>query len=1068
MKLSWVKKLLPKNFKNKFFVFVCFLSLLGTLAAYIPPQARAADNPTNEISIINNNLKAKKDEFNSASDSNKKSKADEVVKLARDRRDKIQKLLYTKPSEVASLIIDNADDYPDEAKQYIEKKVEKKGFIGVIHEDLTNGSVREITKLYGDSKFSGVGDTLISESGKVSASPKSEATISGFAFDNAVLFDPAASSIATAVGYKGPVVGTRTMGVYYVGFLNNGHLNLSRSMISTAVNGTLNSFVNTSSSGQVSIVGNVYDPNLFNINATVPLDDLGKCDMGKITDLTKGLLVANNIDWTIYTDNLIVVDPGFTCGFGGVALLGTSWMMTNGLVALSHEFGHNIGLQHASVYDCGDVVVKAGCPYDPDNTDQEYGNFSDIMGSNHAPVVSSLDYGGYAKDYLGWLDSSTEIANGSQSGTYTIYNIEQHAPFPVANPYRVLKVPTFAGGPDYYIQYHTKYQGLSGPTIELASGQLLDYRHTWLLDLTPGSNNTSLVSDFTDGYFHDGQEFFDPFNNIRIKQLSHDGNSATLQLTRGAPSGNSDSLQVVWSRPSGYSLAKAKKQDVLWPGQTYVVSRRCTSTYFGCPTDFAVVWTGTDTSMNLDLTPGFSYEYKVEIYTKRDGDENHADVYPWVDPTAISIPSCSGGATTCSSSISWNGVIYEAQLLKQRSAPGDPEIKACAFAAGCQDDVNLLSDANVSFHGLLAIDPTTQLESKILVRDNTGASHLLTRVLNLGTADDYSASCTSSDTSCEIKNPAGIGPFVGGEPLDHTVQKDNANGNVLYGSDRVYASSSGGYWSGWGWTYAVVIFPDPNGTGNCYTAGDQCQIQWIYNTNLSNFYITFNGLSPSTKYHWVVCAYTCNPSSGDSKVAEDFKTTNAVGGTFFVNDPLANLEAQSVLPYTGEYFDNMDFTAQKLTRGESAVKFNWGLGSPDPAIASSSYSARWSGNFGFTNTVYRFTASSDSGVRVYLDNYKVMDVTTGLGLNALSVKPGVHFVKIEYIHNTGKSNVRAKFVPAYTCFDINGDGVVNSSDLGLMAANYGLRGISAYDINGDRVVNSADLGLLAKNYNQRC
>ena len=42
--------------------------------------------------------------------------------------------------------------------------------------------------------------------------------------------------------------------------------------------------------------------------------------------------------------------------------------------------------------------------------------------------------------------------------------------------------------------------------------------------------------------------------------------------------------------------------------------------------------------------------------------------------------------------------------------------------------------------------------------------------------------------------------------------------------------------------------------------------------------------------------------------------------------------------------------------------------------------------------------------------------------------------------------------------DLNGDGLVNGADLGLLLAGFG--GPGAGDLNGDGIVNGADLGLL--------
>src|SRR6185295_4065119 len=46
---------------------------------------------------------------------------------------------------------------------------------------------------------------------------------------------------------------------------------------------------------------------------------------------------------------------------------------------------------------------------------------------------------------------------------------------------------------------------------------------------------------------------------------------------------------------------------------------------------------------------------------------------------------------------------------------------------------------------------------------------------------------------------------------------------------------------------------------------------------------------------------------------------------------------------TGEYFNNMDFTAPVITRNDSNINFNWGTGSPDPRIDPDTFSVIWSG-----------------------------------------------------------------------------------------------------------------------------
>src|SRR5687768_8106765 len=62
----------------------------------------------------------------------------------------------------------------------------------------------------------------------------------------------------------------------------------------------------------------------------------------------------------------------------------------------------------------------------------------------------------------------------------------------------------------------------------------------------------------------------------------------------------------------------------------------------------------------------------------------------------------------------------------------------------------------------------------------------------------------------------------------------------------------------------------------------------------------------------------------------------------------------------GEYFDNRDFTALKLTRVDPSINFAWGTGSPAPAVGADTFSVRWTGRVSprYSET-YRFYTTSD-------------------------------------------------------------------------------------------------------------
>lgn len=80
--------------------------------------------------------------------------------------------------------------------------------------------------------------------------------------------------------------------------------------------------------------------------------------------------------------------------------------------------------------------------------------------------------------------------------------------------------------------------------------------------------------------------------------------------------------------------------------------------------------------------------------------------------------------------------------------------------------------------------------------------------------------------------------------------------------------------------------------------------------------------------------------------------------------------------WRGEYFNGMEPGVGKplLVRTDPVINFDWGGGSPSPAVPNDYFSARWTGTlavpYSETYTVY---APSDNGVRIWINNQLVLD-----------------------------------------------------------------------------------------------
>jgi beta-glucosidase len=120
-----------------------------------------------------------------------------------------------------------------------------------------------------------------------------------------------------------------------------------------------------------------------------------------------------------------------------------------------------------------------------------------------------------------------------------------------------------------------------------------------------------------------------------------------------------------------------------------------------------------------------------------------------------------------------------------------------------------------------------------------------------------------------------------------------------------------------------------------------------------------------------------------------------------------------------EYFNNETFSGDPaLVRTDQQIDFHWGAGSYADGGHVDHFSVRWTGYFTpQTEDDYRFYASTDDGVRLYLDDAAIIDDwrTHGETLNTFTAhlqagKP--HKIRLEYFEGTGTATARFGIAPA--------------------------------------------------------
>jgi hypothetical protein len=124
--------------------------------------------------------------------------------------------------------------------------------------------------------------------------------------------------------------------------------------------------------------------------------------------------------------------------------------------------------------------------------------------------------------------------------------------------------------------------------------------------------------------------------------------------------------------------------------------------------------------------------------------------------------------------------------------------------------------------------------------------------------------------------------------------------------------------------------------------------------------------------------------------------------------------SQTTTDWRGEYYADVDLIgAPALVRNDKAIDFNWGTGAPASGLPADRFSVRWTQTAAFEEGTYRFRATVDDGIRLFVDGVLALDewrdgaqreVTVDRRLTA-----GAHALRVEYYERGGVAVARVRW-----------------------------------------------------------
>jgi hypothetical protein len=123
--------------------------------------------------------------------------------------------------------------------------------------------------------------------------------------------------------------------------------------------------------------------------------------------------------------------------------------------------------------------------------------------------------------------------------------------------------------------------------------------------------------------------------------------------------------------------------------------------------------------------------------------------------------------------------------------------------------------------------------------------------------------------------------------------------------------------------------------------------------------------------------------------------------------------------WQASYWNNMTLSGTAvLQRPEAQIDYNWGSGAPATGVNHDQFSARWTRYVDFAAATYRFSATADDGIRVWINNELIINDWSDHVARTTTVDKqltaGHHLITVEYYDNGGDAVAKLSFAPVTT------------------------------------------------------